>query len=73
MVDAFCGTWKLVNSENFDEYMKALGKFYYYKINNIVYYFWSFVFIMLVTLYNKVSFVNATYMHYIFYCIINLC
>ncbi|KAK9956772.1 hypothetical protein ABG768_014483 [Culter alburnus] len=25
MVDAFCGTWKLVNSENFDEYMKALG------------------------------------------------
>lgn len=28
MVEAFCGTWKLVNSENFDEYMKALGKFY---------------------------------------------
>uniref|UniRef100_A0A8C1W0J8 Fatty acid binding protein 7, brain, b n=1 Tax=Cyprinus carpio TaxID=7962 RepID=A0A8C1W0J8_CYPCA len=25
MVDAFCGTWKLVSSENFDEYMKALG------------------------------------------------
>ncbi|XP_073708981.1 fatty acid binding protein 7, brain, b [Garra rufa] len=25
MVDALCGTWKLVNSENFDEYMKALG------------------------------------------------
>lgn len=27
MVDAFCATWKLVDSENFDEYMKALGEF----------------------------------------------
>ncbi|XP_028833993.1 fatty acid binding protein 7, brain, a [Denticeps clupeoides] len=25
MVDAFCATWKLVDSRNFDEYMKALG------------------------------------------------
>ncbi|XP_069742990.1 fatty acid binding protein 7, brain, b [Narcine bancroftii] len=25
MVDAFVGTWKLVESENFDAYMKALG------------------------------------------------
>ncbi|KAM4543206.1 fatty acid binding protein 7, brain, a [Odontesthes bonariensis] len=25
MVDAFCGTWKLVDSQNFDDYMKALG------------------------------------------------
>uniref|UniRef100_A0A672HVM6 Cellular retinoic acid-binding protein 1 n=2 Tax=Salarias fasciatus TaxID=181472 RepID=A0A672HVM6_SALFA len=25
MVDAFCATWKLVDSQNFDEYMKALG------------------------------------------------
>ncbi|XP_046891688.1 fatty acid binding protein 7, brain, b [Hypomesus transpacificus] len=25
MVDTFCATWKLVDSENFDEYMKALG------------------------------------------------
>ncbi|KAM9355841.1 fatty acid-binding protein, brain [Pholidichthys leucotaenia] len=25
MVDAFCATWKLVDSENFDEYMKAIG------------------------------------------------
>ncbi|KAG7231726.1 hypothetical protein INR49_010457 [Caranx melampygus] len=25
MVDAFCATWKLVHSENFDDYMKALG------------------------------------------------
>ncbi|TWW54172.1 Fatty acid-binding protein, brain [Takifugu flavidus] len=25
MVDAFCATWKLVESENFDDYMKALG------------------------------------------------
>ncbi|XP_006009739.1 fatty acid-binding protein, liver-like [Latimeria chalumnae] len=25
MVDQFVGTWKLENSENFDEYMKALG------------------------------------------------
>ncbi|NXQ88961.1 FABPH protein, partial [Nyctibius grandis] len=26
MVDAFVGTWKLVDSANFDEYMKALGE-----------------------------------------------
>ncbi|XP_056151256.1 fatty acid binding protein 7, brain, a [Lampris incognitus] len=25
MVEAFCATWKLVDSENFDDYMKALG------------------------------------------------
>ncbi|XP_048831575.1 fatty acid-binding protein, brain-like [Brienomyrus brachyistius] len=25
MVEAFCGTWKLVDSQNFDEYMKAIG------------------------------------------------
>ncbi|XP_049596943.1 fatty acid-binding protein, brain [Syngnathus scovelli] len=25
MVDAFCATWKLLDSQNFDEYMKALG------------------------------------------------
>ncbi|CAI9561077.1 unnamed protein product [Staurois parvus] len=25
MVDTFCATWKLVDSQNFDEYMKALG------------------------------------------------
>nr|XP_033794432.1 fatty acid-binding protein, brain [Geotrypetes seraphini] len=25
MVDAFCATWKLIESQNFDEYMKALG------------------------------------------------
>uniref|UniRef100_A0A8C5F734 Cellular retinoic acid-binding protein 1 n=1 Tax=Gadus morhua TaxID=8049 RepID=A0A8C5F734_GADMO len=25
MVDAFCATWKLVDSQNFDEYMKELG------------------------------------------------
>ncbi|KAM8796080.1 fatty acid-binding protein, heart [Eudromia elegans] len=25
MADAFAGTWKLVDSSNFDEYMKALG------------------------------------------------
>ncbi|XP_075718506.1 fatty acid-binding protein, brain [Rhinoderma darwinii] len=25
MVDAFCATWKLVDSQNFDEYMKSLG------------------------------------------------
>ncbi|XP_055979131.1 fatty acid-binding protein, heart [Sorex fumeus] len=25
MVDAFLGTWKLVDSKNFDDYMKALG------------------------------------------------
>ncbi|OWK56247.1 fatty acid-binding protein, heart [Lonchura striata] len=25
MVDAFVGTWKLVDTNNFDEYMKALG------------------------------------------------
>ena len=26
MVEAFCATWKLVHSDNFDEYMKALGE-----------------------------------------------
>ncbi len=26
MVDAFCATWKLTDSENFDDYMKALGE-----------------------------------------------
>ena len=26
MVDAFCATWKLIDSQNFDDYMKALGK-----------------------------------------------
>ncbi|XP_051954442.1 fatty acid-binding protein, brain-like [Xyrauchen texanus] len=25
MVDAFCATWKMVGSENFDEYLKAIG------------------------------------------------
>ncbi|XP_056332735.1 fatty acid-binding protein, brain-like [Danio aesculapii] len=25
MVDTFCATWKLVDSQNFDEYMKSLG------------------------------------------------
>ncbi|XP_006753649.1 PREDICTED: fatty acid-binding protein, heart-like [Myotis davidii] len=25
MVDAFAGTWKLVDSKNFDEYMKSIG------------------------------------------------
>merc|ERR1739845_36674 len=25
MVDAFCATWKLIDSQNFDEYMKSLG------------------------------------------------
>merc|ERR1719309_1445984 len=25
MVDAFCATWKLTDSQNFDEYMKAIG------------------------------------------------
>ncbi|XP_061482293.1 fatty acid-binding protein, brain [Rhineura floridana] len=25
MVEAFCATWKLIDSQNFDEYMKALG------------------------------------------------
>lgn len=26
MVDAFCATWKLVDSQNFDDYMKQLGE-----------------------------------------------
>lgn len=26
MVEAFCATWKLVDSQNFDDYMKALGE-----------------------------------------------
>ena len=26
MVDKFVGTWRMVSSENFDDYMKAIGK-----------------------------------------------
>lgn len=26
MVEKFIGTWKMVSSENFDDYMKAIGK-----------------------------------------------
>lgn len=26
MVDAFAGTWKLVESKNFDDYMKSIGE-----------------------------------------------
>lgn len=26
MADAFVGTWKLVDSKNFDDYMKSLGE-----------------------------------------------
>lgn len=26
MVDAFLGTWKLVDSKNFDDYMKSIGE-----------------------------------------------
>lgn len=26
MVDAFAGTWKLVDSKNFDDYMKSVGE-----------------------------------------------
>lgn len=29
MVEAFCATWKLVDSKNFDDYMKALGEHVY--------------------------------------------
>lgn len=29
MVETFVGTWKMTNSENFDEYMKALGMINY--------------------------------------------
>lgn len=26
MVESFVGTWKMVSSENFDDYMKAIGR-----------------------------------------------
>lgn len=26
MADAFAGTWKLVDSKNFDDYMKSIGE-----------------------------------------------
>lgn len=29
-MDAFIGSWRLVSSANFDEYMEALGKFFSY-------------------------------------------
>lgn len=32
MCDAFVGTWKLVSSENFDDYMKEVGKEIHYGI-----------------------------------------
>lgn len=27
MAEQFVGTWTLISSDNFDEYMKAIGKF----------------------------------------------
>lgn len=37
MVDKFVGTWKMTTSDNFDEYMKAIGiiSFYYLIVHNI--------------------------------------
>lgn len=32
MIEPFLGTWKLVSSENFEEYMKQLGEKYHYEI-----------------------------------------
>lgn len=29
-MEQFMGTWKLTASENFDEYMKAVGKTFFY-------------------------------------------
>lgn len=26
MVEKFVGTWKMISSENFDDYMKAIGR-----------------------------------------------
>uniref|UniRef100_A0A8C6U5C1 Cytosolic fatty-acid binding proteins domain-containing protein n=1 Tax=Neogobius melanostomus TaxID=47308 RepID=A0A8C6U5C1_9GOBI len=37
MVEQFVGTWKLTSSENFDEYMKAIGVgFATYQMGNVV-------------------------------------
>ena len=38
MVEQFVGTWKMVTSDNFDEYMKAIGKMKFY-FNFIVHVF----------------------------------
>ena len=39
MVEQFVGTWKMVTSDNFDEYMKAIGKikrfFFFFIVLNV--------------------------------------
>ena len=39
MIEHFLGTWKLVSSENFEEYMKELGEKYHYNIQKLVMHF----------------------------------
>uniref|UniRef100_A0A8D0AYG9 Cytosolic fatty-acid binding proteins domain-containing protein n=1 Tax=Salvator merianae TaxID=96440 RepID=A0A8D0AYG9_SALMN len=34
MVETFCATWKLIDSQNFDEYLKALG-FATHQVGNV--------------------------------------
>lgn len=44
MVEAFCATWKLVDSKNFDDYMKALGEhvnFFFSALNYNFIFFWG--------------------------------
>lgn len=36
MIEPFLGTWKLVSSENFEDYMKELGERHHYGIQEFV-------------------------------------
>lgn len=35
MCNKFVGSWKLISSENFDDYMKELGEIYLVDLNNV--------------------------------------
>lgn len=38
MVEKFVGTWKMISSENFDDYMKAIGRTHELELNIYIYF-----------------------------------
>lgn len=41
MCDAFVGTWKLSSSENFDDYMKEVGKKIHCGVTGFIIFLWG--------------------------------